>query len=71
MFCIADLSSTIPDSSINGLTGENVNYGLYADEAPIFTEFIDQRKYFETKNQVFTNLTKSFVTSEVIEKERT
>jgi hypothetical protein len=64
--------SDYPDEGTIGLAAvkRDAN-GLYADAVPIFTEFIDQRNYFERKNQVLQNLTKSFVTSEVIKDEKT
>jgi hypothetical protein len=42
--------------------------GEISDSAAIFTELIESRKYLEKKNQNLINLTKRYVTSEIIEK---
>lgn len=41
--------------------------GTEKEMCQIFSDIIDHRKYFEKKNDRFTNLAKRFVTSEVIE----
>ena len=69
---IERFKSNYPDEKIVGLAAvKRETNGSYSDKVPIFTEFIDQRKHFEKKNKMLTNLTKSFVTSEVIEKKKT
>lgn len=45
--------------------------GQYSDWISVFTDPIEQREYFESKNGTLTNLTKRFITSEVIRSQRT
>lgn len=62
--------SSYPEEGIVGLAAIKRHYdGTHKETVPVFTEFIEQRLYFEKKNDVLKNLTKRFVTSEVIEKQ--
>lgn len=65
---IARYQSANPEEGIIGLAAiKRQHDGTHKETIPVFTEFIEQRLYFETKNDVLTNLTKRFVTSEVVE----
>jgi hypothetical protein len=75
---------TIIKDAIQGYATENPDEGTlglcvvkrsedqrYSDWVPVLTDPLDQRGYFESKNGVLTNLTKRFITSEVIRNKST
>ncbi len=65
---IASYQSAHPKEGTVGLAAiKRRPDGTHKEAIPVFTDFIEQRQYFETKNDVLKNLTKRFVTSEVIE----
>lgn len=61
-----------PDKSTIGLCAViKSKNGEYSDWVPILSDILEQRKYFENKNRVLTNLTKRFITSEVVRNKKT
>lgn len=67
---ITHFQSSYPEEGIVGLAAiKRHDDGTHKETVPVFTEFIDQRLYFEKKNDALINITKRFVTSEVIEKQ--
>lgn len=65
---IVNYQSAHPEEGTVGLAAiKRRPDGTHKEELPVFTDFIEQRQYFETKNGALKNLTKRFVTSEVIE----
>lgn len=69
---IHQYTTAYPDELTSGLCAVKRSYGgRYSDWISVFMDPLEQRKYFESKNDALVNLTKRFITSEVIHSQRT